>query len=249
MEYIAATFRYRSILLTGATTFLGSVALEQLIRVFGNDITRCYVLLRGQSAASAQERLSHLLASDLFSVVREQRKEALRKVEAVDGDITQPGLGLSEKDTQRLADVSVVIHCAAKIRLFDTIHDLLNANYIATRNLLDFTVARLPHVVAFVHTSSTSVGFGLPSGSTLEEVVYPLHLNDAPVDDARLASELLSMEPHAADVAANHLVRRWGLRVPYALTKRLAELLVQRYHEQGLPCAIVRPSNIVAVAG
>lgn len=40
------------------------------------------------------------------------------KVEAVEGDVCLPGLGLSPADTQMIKDeVNIVIHCAASLEL------------------------------------------------------------------------------------------------------------------------------------
>lgn len=50
----------------------------------------------------------------------------ISKVQAVEGDIQLPGLGLSQAMRSRLArSVDYIIHCAADIRLEPTIHETL----------------------------------------------------------------------------------------------------------------------------
>jgi hypothetical protein len=58
-----------------------------------------------------------LLQKSIFHKVRDQQ-QLLAKVCAVDGDITQPGLGLAPDTARQLQqEVHIVLHCAADIRL------------------------------------------------------------------------------------------------------------------------------------
>jgi fatty acyl-CoA reductase len=56
---IASTFREATVLLTGATGFVGSLLLEALLRT--TDVQRVYVLLRPKGGDSPQARLEKLL--------------------------------------------------------------------------------------------------------------------------------------------------------------------------------------------
>lgn len=55
----------------------------------------------------------------LFDMVKQQRGESqiLSQVEAIEGDVLLPGLGISEENLLKLREeVSIVYHCAATIR-------------------------------------------------------------------------------------------------------------------------------------
>jgi fatty acyl-CoA reductase len=55
------------VLITGASGYLGSVLLEQLLRT--TDVGRVYLLLRPRRGQSVQERASRLLQGPLFHKV------------------------------------------------------------------------------------------------------------------------------------------------------------------------------------
>ena len=56
-------------MLTGASGYVGSVVLEQLLR-FSPDVTRIYMLIRGKRGNSGEQRLDNLLKRDLFCKLR-----------------------------------------------------------------------------------------------------------------------------------------------------------------------------------
>jgi fatty acyl-CoA reductase len=58
-------------LITGASGYLGSVLLEQLLRT--TDVERVYLLLRPRRGQSVQERASKLLQGPLFHKVRQSQ--------------------------------------------------------------------------------------------------------------------------------------------------------------------------------
>lgn len=102
-----------SMLLTGATGYIGSLVLEKLLR--STAVGRVYVLVRPRRGASPADRLARLLCGPLFHLINEQQA---KRVTAVAGDILQPGLGLSAEDEQLLIQrVDTVIHSAAGDRM------------------------------------------------------------------------------------------------------------------------------------
>jgi thioester reductase-like protein len=97
-----------SILLTGATGFLGMDTLARLIDDGGEQVV---VVVRAHDDAGAQERLAAVLAS-----LYDERPAAASQVRAVRGDLLEPGLGLSTRDRDELlGSVDRIIHCAASI--------------------------------------------------------------------------------------------------------------------------------------
>jgi hypothetical protein len=54
----------------------------------------------------------------LHSDAASGRRNVFHKVQAVEGDLTEPGLGLSDADAQLLKDeVVIILHCGASIEL------------------------------------------------------------------------------------------------------------------------------------
>ncbi|KAF8071189.1 fatty acyl-CoA reductase [Scenedesmus sp. PABB004] len=241
---IAEQLRGATVLLTGATGCVGSLVLEALLR--GTDVRRVFVLMRRRGGAAPAERLAQLLQGAAFHQVRDQAA-LLAKVTAVEGDLLAPALGLSAADAARLAsEVTVVVHCAADIRLEVGIHAALAANYHGTAAVLALA-ARCARLAALVHVSSAFANVNAPPGSVVAERLYPLTYAGEPLDCDDVAQDLLSLPPAEADARAEALRARWGSGFPnnYTLAKHLAEQLVAR---SGLPAAVVRPSLVGAAA-
>ena len=171
------------VFLTGSSGYVGMMCLEKLLRC--TDVKKVYVLLRQKKGEDIQTRLDKMInSSPLMHLLR--GNPVLSKVQAVAGDMTAVGLGISMADRQLLQrDVQTVIHCAADIRLEVGIQELLRANYEGTRQLLD--IARsFNDLRAFVHVSSAYTNMNATQGSLVKEAIYPLSYGDQPVDDHEL---------------------------------------------------------------
>lgn len=106
----------QSILMTGASGFLGKVILEKLLRDC-RSITNIYVLLRSKQGVDPRRRVEELTNSVVFSRLRRENESLLQKIIPVSGDVTMPGLGISPSDERKLEQqVSIVFHVAATIR-------------------------------------------------------------------------------------------------------------------------------------
>lgn len=71
-----------------------------------------------------------MLCLPLFHVLHDEastgRRNAFEKVQAVEGDLTLPGLGLSAVNAERVRrEVNIIIHCAADIELDAPVHKTL----------------------------------------------------------------------------------------------------------------------------
>lgn len=100
------------ILLTGATGFLGSEILFELLRQ--KHPTRVITLIRGESLAEAKMKLADVLAQQYSK----KEVEALLndKVQVILADLSQDNLGLSISDHAALVEnTTSVIHCAASV--------------------------------------------------------------------------------------------------------------------------------------
>ncbi|GLC35753.1 Fatty acyl-CoA reductase 2 [Pleodorina starrii] len=244
----------KAILITGATGYLGGVVLEQILRVAGDTVGSVYVLSRTRGGRGARERVGRVIGSGLFDLVRRQYADTLRKIVVLDGDLSYPGLGLSEGALAELAAEPslLVIHSAASIALEDPIQVTLRNNYEGSRRLLELVERRLPRCAGFVHVSTSFVGMSLPHNSCVPERLMPLMFGDQRVDHARLARELLSVDKEQADRRAALLCKNWNLPNTYLLGKHLTEALVEQYHREGRitgGACIVRPSLVSAIAG
>jgi thioester reductase-like protein len=227
------------VLLTGATGFVGKVVLEELMRRREElRIGRVLALVRASDPEHADARLRADVVSSACFAAHAPGWE--KRVEAIAGDLTRPGLGLSANARERVAaEVTHVIHCAASVE-FNL--PLAEATAINTGGALEaLGVAReCRRLASFVDVSTAYVTAhpNAHGGGVLrvEEQLAPL-----PRDAASTYADIL-----AGRVREERLLRETGHPNTYTLTKCIAEHLVARRGE-ALPVTLLRPS-IVSVS-
>jgi thioester reductase-like protein len=141
----------RTLLLTGATGFLGMDALARLLeREREGEQEQVAVLIRARDDAGARQRLHELLAR-----LYDKPPAAARRVRAVRGDLLEPGLGLSAGDRQWLIDsVERIVHCAASISFELPLEQARESNVLGVERVLELaraiadggTLRRVVHV-------------------------------------------------------------------------------------------------------
>jgi long-chain acyl-CoA synthetase len=131
-----------SLLLTGATGFVGGEVLARLARSGDEPIL---VLVRARDQAQADERLAAVL--DGFG-----NPAARERVRAVAGALTEPGLGVAPGS---LYGVTEVVHCAASVSWGLSLEDARAINVEGTRRVLD--VAERLDARRLVHVSTAYV--------------------------------------------------------------------------------------------
>ncbi len=100
--------KLKSVLLTGATGYLGAFLLAELLKAEGTDV---YCLVRGKDYADARKRLQTALH---FYFGAQFSNQHLFRVKVIQGDITEAHFGVNEKEYQNLLEnVDTVIHSAA----------------------------------------------------------------------------------------------------------------------------------------
>jgi long-chain acyl-CoA synthetase len=129
--------RPRHLLLTGVTGSLGRELLA--VAAAREPGARISCLIRPRRGRAPAERLARLTARIFPGGV-----PAGLRIEAVAGDIEQPGLGLTDADREALeASVTDVVHGAASVAFTLPIADARRINVDGTRNVL--ALARAAH--------------------------------------------------------------------------------------------------------
>jgi thioester reductase-like protein len=145
------------LLLTGATGLLGGYLLRDALR----QNLPVAVLVRRSAAMSAQGRIDGVLAPWEHAC-------SLPRPVVLEGDLSQPGLGLSNDDRAWLtANCRTVLHSAASISFYrePKTNEPYRSNVDGTRHLLD--VCRETGIHDFHHVSTAYV-CGRRSGRVLE---------------------------------------------------------------------------------
>lgn len=143
-------YRDQSVFITGATGFMGKVLVEKLLRSCSG-VKHIYVLLRPKKGLDIRTRLQELLQVKIFDKIRDCDPKALNKVMAIAGDITRPGLGISDQDLALLVrDVSIVFHSAATVKFDEPLKTSIEFNVLGTRRIIELC-HKLPKIVVNIN--------------------------------------------------------------------------------------------------
>ncbi|XP_015793649.1 putative fatty acyl-CoA reductase CG5065 [Tetranychus urticae] len=225
----------QSVLVTGATGFLGKVLIEKLLRECPS-IRTIYVLLRPRGGQDSQSRLRELLDSEIFATIRSKNISSLNKVKSVSGDITSDLNLIRNPSEERevIENVSIVIHSAATIRFDEPLRRAININVDGTNRVLQLC-HKLKNLKALVHVSTAYCNV-VKQG--IQEKVYL-----EPVAVQKVIEISKWMNDDTLEMIADQLYN--GRPSSYHYTKALAENLL--YQEgNNMSIAIVRPSIITA---
>lgn len=150
-----------SILMTGATGFLGSHLLHEILHRQPSRDVKC--LVRCSSAADGAKRVGETFRRYGLDT------RHLTNMEIVCGDIAKPCLGLSVDTYKQLAEeVTEIFHCAAAVNMLANYEQLEDANVTGTRNVIDFCMRGNRKQLHYASTLSVFVSTDKNSGAVYE---------------------------------------------------------------------------------
>jgi fatty acid CoA ligase FadD9 len=210
----------RTVLLTGATGFLGRyLALEWLERlsIVGGTLI---CLVRAKDDAAARDRLDRTFDSGDPRLLEHYRQLADGHLQVIAGDKGEPDLGLDPQTWQRLADtVDLIVDPAALVNHVLPYSQLFGPNALGTAELIK--LALTTHLKPFVYVSTIGVGAGIEPGQFTEGA------------DIRQISATRSVDASYAN--------------GYGNSKWAGEVLLREAHDLcGLPVAVFRCDMILA---
>ncbi|WP_156764961.1 thioester reductase domain-containing protein, partial [Mycobacterium sp. 1081908.1] len=188
----------RTVLLTGATGFLGRyLALEWLERM-GTVGGKLICLVRAESDKEARRRLDDIFNSDP-DLLRHFQELAADRLEVVAGDKSRTNLGLDQQTWQRLADtVDLIVDPAAVVNHVLPYNQLFGPNVVGTAELIRIAVTTKLKPYAYVSTGSVSEQIE-PSAFTEDadiRVISPTRNSDNGYVNSKWAGEVLLREAH-----------------------------------------------------
>lgn len=204
----------KTVLLTGATGFLGSHILARLIKDTTH-ISNIICHVRAPDAATGLARLQNTLKAYGLTFLPD-------RVSCIAGDLSSPHLGLSQSTWDQLSNkVDTIIHNGARVHWVLDYSTLRPANVLSTLELLQLAAIGKPKNMVFV--SSTSVlDTDFYTGAEAWE---------------RSLSQPISEDDDLAGSAK-------GLATGYGQTKWVCEGLMRDAGARGLKGWILRPGYV-----
>ncbi len=143
---------YSKILLTGATGYLGTHVLLELLRNTDVDV---YLIIRGSNIETAIERLKKKLvfyhAEDIYS-------QFSKRIHILQGDLTQVCFGMQKAQYDLLSEMDCIINTAAKVTHFSSYEEMYAQNVKSVKNIVDLSQAG--GQIPIYHISSSQVCSG-----------------------------------------------------------------------------------------
>ena len=152
-----------TVLLTGATGFLGCYLIEALLK---NTAWNIVCLVRGESKQAAEARLKLALEKQKLNLA-----DILDRVSVVVGDMSMSELGIDEVSYRQLSTtIDCVINAAAEINFLQNEKQLKGKDLAAIDHVARFCV--VGKLKSLEHISTYSVLLGRNKQLPLEEVAY-----------------------------------------------------------------------------
>jgi fatty acid CoA ligase FadD9 len=212
------TGEVRTVLLTGATGFLGRFLAMKWLQALADSGGTLVCLTRGVDAAQARQRIEAALDSD-SGLLERFRTLAEGHLEVLTGDIGEPCLGLDSTTWQRLSGtVDLIVHPAAHVNHVLPYHQLFVPNVLGTAEVIRLAITARLKPIHYISTMGVSA------------VAH--QLVDEDTDIRREVPSCVVNDSYANG---------------YGISKCAGEVLMREAHDLcGLPVAVFRPGMILA---
>lgn len=211
----------RTILLTGASGYLGRFLSLSLLSSLAQSGGKLICIVRGKDDAAALQRLADSFESPDPRLSQKFAAISAGHLEVLAGDIGRPQLGLDNTTWGRLAkEVDAIVHAGAHVNHLLPYSQLFDANVLGTTELIELALTDRRKRFAFI----SSIAVAAPSGErdAIDEA-----------SDIRLALPSVAVERNYAN--------------GYATSKWAGEVLLREASEKyGLPVTVFRSSMILA---
>jgi len=216
---VRETLAGKHILLVGVTGFIAKVWLVELLEKIP-EIGKITVLIRRNRTTSAQRRFEKIVEeSPVLDVLQEKYGANLgaflqEKVDVVEGDMSQPGLGLgSATQAQLTRSLDLIANSGGLTDFNPDLRDALSSNVDSANYLIDF-LRKCDHA-ALLHLSTCYV-VGMRDGRVTEELKINYNPGNHPDFDAEreiasLREMVQRIEERAASAELAKALRRQAL--------------------------------------
>ncbi|CAH0404438.1 unnamed protein product [Chilo suppressalis] len=234
MTEVQRFYNGKSILITGATGFLGKILMEKLLRCCPG-VDNLYLLVRQKRGKDIYTRVEEIFDDPVFDRLKEEVPKFRHKLVVIPADCEAAGLGLTLSDRQILTEkVNIIFHSAATVKFDEHLRAALNTNVRAPLHLL--RLARdIKKLDVLMHISTAY------SNSHLHFVEERFYSCDVTCN--QLQAEVDKMTDFEIDKALPRILGAWPNT--YTFTKALAEKEL-RLSAGDIPVGIFRPAIVTS---
>ncbi len=184
---VRKAFSGKHVMLIGVTGFIGKVWLVNTLLDLP-ELKKIYLLIRRQKSNPAERRFEKMVEeSPVFDPLFERHGDRLpdvlrEKIEIVEGDVTQPGLGINPATARHLqTSLDLIINSSGLTDFNPDLRDALATNTDAAVNILDFI--RATDHAGLLHLSTCYVA-GEQDGRVNETLTPDYNPRELPGFDA-----------------------------------------------------------------
>ncbi|RJQ65469.1 MAG: amino acid adenylation domain-containing protein [Desulfobacteraceae bacterium] len=197
---LEARTAYENIFLTGGTGYLGAYLLRDLLKTKSSHV---FLPVRGKNHSEASLRIRNQMAyyfgEDFFDRHRD-------RITVVQADLTQPRLGMAQRDFERLASrIDCIINSAANVKHYGHYSQFHEINVESVDRLLDFAGLDRKKEIHQLSTIGVSIGSvpGKPLLLFTEEDTDAGQRIENHYVNTKLAAEKRILEARGQGVTAN----------------------------------------------
>lgn len=226
-------FAGQEIFITGGTGFIGKALIEKLLRSCP-EVKTIYILMRPKKGQSINERLKFLCDQVVFDALKVMDPNFMDKIVAIEGDVSELGLGMSEQDKALMKNVSIIYHSAASVRFDDSLKYAVLMNTRGTREVMEFAT-NLKNIKCVMHISTTYSNLGY---DIVKEEIHP-----AIADWQKTIEICEKLDENLLEFVS----KKYTNLMPntYVFSKNIAEHVTLHYKDR-LPVMIFRPSIVIS---
>ncbi|KAG7664623.1 LYS2 [[Candida] subhashii] len=207
-----------NVFVTGATGFLGSFIVRDLLTARSKIDVKIFAHVRASSREAGLERLRQ--TGTTYGIWDEKWVD---KIEIVLGDLSKKHFGLPEDEWKQLTNtIDVIIHNGAFVHWVYPYSQLRDANVIGTINVLNMA------------GEGKAKNFSFVSSTSAIDTDYYVNLSD----------ELLARNKSGISEDDQLAGSARGLGTGYGQSKWAAEFIIRRAGERGLRGCITRPGYV-----